>query len=92
MHRPPLSIDDCGIAIDQLRNRSSNCRFRGLKCLNLPSNFIRMPDIILIGQQNIIDLRLQCLLKKPREISLSLPGVARHLRLNDDPSIGLRGR
>ncbi len=75
MYRPPRGIDHRGIAIDQARNFSS-AAFRCLERLNLPGNFVRLPDVILVSQQDIVGPVLPRLAEEPGKIPHRSPPQA----------------
>ena len=71
MHRPPCGIDHRGIAIDQARDFRSPAGplSRGrLQGLHLPGDFVRPPDVVLIGRQDVCGPVAPSLLQKPGEI------------------------
>ena len=76
MHRPPLGIDHRGIAIDQLRHRPPAAGFRRLQSLHLPSDFVHIPDIVLIGRQDIVGPLMPCLLQEPGKVPHGAPPQA----------------
>ena len=90
MHRPPRGIDHRGIAIDQLRNLAAGVGFGFLQGLHLPGDFVGLPDVVLIGRQDIVGPVVPCLLEEPGKIAHRAPPQA-IVCGDDDPPI-LLGR
>ena len=77
MHRPPRGIDHRRIAIDQPRKLSPAAVFRVLQGLHLPGDFLGMPDVVLIGRQDVVGPVVPGLLAEARQNCPPLPAAGR---------------
>ncbi len=88
MHGPPLGIDHRGIAKDELRDLLPGADLGVPQGLHLSGDLVGVPDVVLIGQQDIFGPDLPCLLQKPSKVPYCAQSPAIVLG-DDDPSVPL---